>query len=626
MATQIIKFNNGSTTYVPVTTSEAIQHSWGDASKQQLKSYLGDLKASLDASIATVAKAELETRNNLGATYIKAGSRADQISYNLPNGTYGLITVNDVARAKYANTADKLDSKSIDFNSLDATISYKIGNDYTGDFEAKASNSAYGFTKVETSPTASSTNAISSGFVKTLETKVDGKAATDHIHSLTWKTTEQTTDAGTEIAALVEVPSSATQFGTSEGTAQFTTYKLPTKKYVDNAVAGAFADVAAALKYKGTIGTGTVTSTHVNSLPASHDVGDVWVVSSAGDYAGKACEVGDYIVCNTKGTTANNAHWDVLNGENQVSQTNSEFKVGDAAKELAVIDGTSIKLSVAQEANVAHMSDFSSYVKTISSDPKASPNGVITSAVKSNQDIKFTYTNVSSSGTATAATTLSSTAKTITPGWVQNSYGKITSVTGVSIKQDHEGTGAAGKLTYWNGTNTHTAVTGSYGNSTSKYVYVDAGVLKEGTLPTFTNSNDFSVIAAGTDATGVTAGTVNTGSATADKAGDTLTVQGGNKWITTGVSDTSNADALFVNHALSGVAAKTSADVYSIKIDAAGHITEAAAAVTGTVGLTSLKYKVGNDVTDIDDAALGLTFGNALVDIATLTGDTTFVK
>ena len=489
MATKIIKLNNGlsgssAITYVPVTTSEAIQHSWGDASKQQLKSYLGDLKASLDSSIATVAAAELATRNNLAATYIKAGSSADKISYNLPNGTYGLITVNNVARAIGADTADKLGSKSIDFNSLNATISYKIGNDYTGDFEAKASDSAYGFTKVETAPTTGSKNAISSGFVKTLETKVDGKAATGHTHSLTWKTTEQTTDAGTEIAALVDVPSSETKFGTAAGTAQFTTYKLPTKKYVDDAVAGAFADVAAALKYKGTIGTGTATNTHVNSLPASHDVGDVWVVSSAGNYAGKACEVGDYIVCNTKGTAANDAHWDVLNGENQVSQTNSEFKVGDAAKELAVIDGTSIKLSVTQEANVAHMSDFSSYVKTISSDPKTSPNGVITSAVKSNQDIKFTYTNVSSSGTATAATTLSSTAKTITPGWVQNSYGKITSVTGVSIKQDHEGSGTAGQLTYWNSATVHTAVTNSYGNSTDKYVYVDKGILKQGTLPT----------------------------------------------------------------------------------------------------------------------------------------------
>ena len=615
MATKIIKLNNGlsgssAITYVPVTTSEAIQHSWGDASKQQLKSYLGDLKASLDSSIATVAAAELATRNNLGATYIKAGSRADQISYNLPNGTYGLITVNNVAHAKDADTANTLGSKSIDFNSLNATISYKIGNDYTGDFEAKASNSAYGFTKVETAPTAGSKNAISSGFVKTLETKVDGKAATAHTHSLNWSTKEQTTDAGTEIAALVKVPST-TNLGTAAGQAQFTTYKLPTKKYVDDAVAGAFADVAAALKYKGTIGTGTATNTHVNSLPASHDVGDVWVVSSAGTYAGKACEVGDYIVCNTKGTAANDAHWDVLNGENQVSQTNSEFKVGDAAKELAVIDGTSIKLSVTQEANVAHMSDFSSYVKTISSDPSTNPNGVITSAVKTNQNIKFTYTNVSSSGTATAATTLSSTAKTITPGWVQNSYGKITSVTGVSIKQDHEGTGEAGKLTYWNSANVHTAVTTSYGNSTSKYVYVDAGVLKEGTLPEG-NKEGKNIVGASSTATAnanATAGTVYLNHIEGDvvKSAHKITGSGG-----ISVTATDTGATISVNHS-------TAAGYKHIPTGgSANQVLKYSAAGTAVWGSLSegLKYDIYDST---DDFTLDLGASTGSVSIAKTT-------
>ena len=210
-------------------------------------------------------------------------------------------------------------------------------------------------------------------------------------------------------------------------------------------------------------------------------------------------------------------------------------------------------------------------------------NGVITSVVKTNQNIKFTYTNVSSKGTATTATTLSSTAKTITPGWEQNSYGKITSVTGVSIKQDHEGTGAAGKLTYWNSATSHTAVTTSYGNSTSKYAYVENGVLKEGNLPTFTNSNDFSVIAAGTDSTAVvSAGIVNKASATADKVGDTLTVQGGNKWITTGASETSGDGKLFINHALKGNVG--TAALKKIAWDEAGHI-GASADVTITKNL-----------------------------------------
>ena len=493
MATQIIKFNSNGTTYVPVTTSEAIQHSWGDASKQQLKSYLGDLKASLDASIATVAKAELETRNNLAATYIKAGSSADKISYNLPNGTYGLITVNNVAHAIGADTADKLGSKSIDFNSLNATISYKIGDDYVGEFEAKASNSAYGFTKVETSPTAGSTNAISSGFAKTLDTKVDGKAATNHTHSLTWKTSAKTDNAGSEITALVAVPSSETQFGTAAGEAQFTTYTLPTKKYVDDAVSGAFADVASALKYKGTIGTGTVTSTHVNSLPASHDVGDVWVVSSAGNYAGKVCEVGDYIVCNTKGTTANNAHWDVLNGENQVSNKAATLTVpytttASTETTIATVDGTNITLKT-QHASVTYTSASLTELKpahggnfTVIGNVEVS-NGHVTKLHTQKVTLP-SETQLSRTGTDKQVTlTHGGTFTYITNLNVSNHGITYDYTTATLPSQDHTGTGAAGKLTYWNSATAHTAVTTSYGNSTDKYVYVDAGVLKEGTLP-----------------------------------------------------------------------------------------------------------------------------------------------
>lgn len=65
---------------------------------------------------------------------------------------------------------------------------------------------------------------------------------------------------------------------------------------------------AQALLYKGTIGsTGTVTA-----LPDTHTVGWLYVVVTAGTYAGQACEVGDYIICNTTYTTADDSHWDVL--------------------------------------------------------------------------------------------------------------------------------------------------------------------------------------------------------------------------------------------------------------------------------------------------------------------------
>ena len=111
--------------------------------------------------------------------------------------------------------------------------------------------------------------------------------------------------------------------------------KLPTSKAVAAYVDGALVSV---LKYQG-----TVTST--SGLPATHKVGYVYVVAEAGTYAGQSCEVGDYIICKTAGTTANNAHWDVINGENQVSDNNPTLNWGATSK-VATVDGTDIHVTM----------------------------------------------------------------------------------------------------------------------------------------------------------------------------------------------------------------------------------------------------------------------------------------
>ena len=113
---------------------------------------------------------------------------------------------------------------------------------------------------------------------------------------------------------------------------------IPTSK----AVWDALGSMSGALKYKGTIASsgGTVTD-----LPAAHSVGDVYVVKTAGTYAGKACEVGDYIICNTDGTTANNDHWDVLNGENQVENKSASLAAAGSSATVATIDGTDITVT-----------------------------------------------------------------------------------------------------------------------------------------------------------------------------------------------------------------------------------------------------------------------------------------
>lgn len=85
------------------------------------------------------------------------------------------------------------------------------------------------------------------------------------------------------------------------------TTQIATTAYVKTEINNVLA-AAGALIYKGTIGTdGTVTA-----LPASHKVGDTYVVSTAGSYAGETCEIGDMIICVTTRTTANNADWNIV--------------------------------------------------------------------------------------------------------------------------------------------------------------------------------------------------------------------------------------------------------------------------------------------------------------------------
>lgn len=105
--------------------------------------------------------------------------------------------------------------------------------------------------------------------------------------------------------------------------------------------------MTSALTYKGTIGSSGAT---VSALPAAHKVGDVYVVKTAGTYAGKAVEVGDYIICNTAGSTASDAHWDVINGENQVQNSNATLSWGTQST-IATVDGTSITVTMPANPN-----------------------------------------------------------------------------------------------------------------------------------------------------------------------------------------------------------------------------------------------------------------------------------
>ena len=85
------------------------------------------------------------------------------------------------------------------------------------------------------------------------------------------------------------------------------TTQIATTAYVKTEINNVLA-AAGALIYKGTIGTGGT----ITALPASHKVGDTYVVATAGSYAGETCEIGDMIICVATRTTANNADWNIV--------------------------------------------------------------------------------------------------------------------------------------------------------------------------------------------------------------------------------------------------------------------------------------------------------------------------
>ena len=102
-------------------------------------------------------------------------------------------------------------------------------------------------------------------------------------------------------------------------------------------VNGAFQSNSAYV-YKGTIGSSGAT---VTSLPATHYKGWTYRVTTAGTYAGKVCEIGDIILCVTDGTSANDAHWSVLQTNINGAVTGPSSSTGD---HIATFNGTTGKI------------------------------------------------------------------------------------------------------------------------------------------------------------------------------------------------------------------------------------------------------------------------------------------
>ena len=139
-------------------------------------------------------------------------------------------------------------------------------------------------------------------------------------------------------AALTGVPTAPTA---AAGT---NTTQVATTAFVKAAVDTLGNAVAAALRYKGTIGS---TGADITALPASHNIGDVYIAKTAGTYAGQVCEVGDMIICSKTGSAAADVDWQVIqaniNGAitGSLDMTANQLVIGNGSKTVKPLAGGS---------------------------------------------------------------------------------------------------------------------------------------------------------------------------------------------------------------------------------------------------------------------------------------------
>lgn len=464
MATKVIKFNDGINTYVPVTLASAVQYNTGkDTTPISVQDAIGTVAQSLidvannaNGSYMSVVGAtdpavKILTPNGtekssyqfkgsgsgtgtstghvtvsyangvitFGTTYtntnyynkiIDKGVSGYQIAEISANGT-GSSTAIHVPQATSSNLgvvklgytdankgyALKLDKDGKGYVNVpwtDTVPDWKTTYAPKSHVDVKASTTAYGHVIVDAAINGTSTNPVQN---KAINTALSGKAASNHTHTLNWTTSAKTTDAGTEIAALVAVPSSGTSLGQSAGTATFTTYTLPTKQYVDNKIG----DIGSALNFKGTVGP----SETQKALPTSGvKVGDVWLVKLASGtdstiLSGQTLENGDMIIA----TNSSPAAWTVVNANWTATDGSQNVTVGGSKVTLATIGGVAIDIKVAQEANVVHKSDLTSYVNTLEQEGMGVVTGARLETNGGGKKLTLIYSKIATMTAATAS-------------------------------------------------------------------------------------------------------------------------------------------------------------------------------------------------------------------------------
>lgn len=455
MATaKIIKLSNGSTTYIPITSTNAIQHykgTPGDKSYVLLETYLGGLKSDIttnERNIQTLANAVINTYTKIEdyeKSYVKPVSgHADQIMVYLPttgtNKYQDTITINNVEHATNSDNATNLVNnptitKTDALNSNSDSFTVTAGGK-TSDAVSltKAAATTYGVVKLNDVALSSHTH--------TSELSVNTSDAT--ISYNTGGTGSKTTKAykgGKNTYGFVAVDDDVSNDSVNP------VQNKVIKKYADDTFVtktefNSFS--ASGMHYKGDTAT-------VPSNPISGDVYHVTTKITSGLGTDVTAEVGDFITY-YKAKGASSGSWSVWdkNVDGAIYSGNNTLTTG----QMLVTDGTDGKVKSQAIPTVSVSgSGTGNVVKTISDNDDhsisytvgyavdtlekasgSSNSGVLTNITRTNNKLTVTYTDLATndpaSGTATDAISV-----TYIASISQASNGKITPTKGtVNIK------------------------------------------------------------------------------------------------------------------------------------------------------------------------------------------------
>ena len=407
--------------------------------------------------------------------------------------------------------------------------------------------------------------------------------------------------------------------------------KAPTNKAVIDYVNSR---LSSAMVYKGTIGTGGT----ITALPATHEAGWVYTVKTAGIYAGQECEVGDMIVCVTSGTTANDAHWDVVNGENQITDNSPTLKYDGGTYTIANVDGTDITVKTTN----LDLTDPTASGNTISFiDTVSQTDGQVSATKKTVRSASTSQTGIVQLSDSYDGTnsTLAEDGKAVYAALktVKNIIGTsatatvngngITPTDSIYLNQIIANKGASGtaevtssiqltagdnmtiasdtgqlsfqaadKTSIANAAGTdanRTVVTGDnnggvwFTGGTNKFTVTNGtDSFDVNVTPSVTIPNNYSSIKVAAQSTGTSnvAGTTSATTLTPASTTDMLNISTGNKWITTKVtSGAANADIIQFSH-LVGTIATTGGTFRKFSYDNAGHITAVSDVTSSDIG------------------------------------------